>query len=100
MAVDKATAIAQIDDVVKHSSGTEESVTLACAALKRLAPPGSVYLDRMEQALKIVVVGAAGNKGAKYISIIASLHGTLNALRTRRERSASSPMYQCGTLRR
>src|SRR4051812_19854906 len=81
MPIDKMTAIMQIDDVLTHGSATEESVTLACAALRRLAPPGSVYLERMEQAQKIVVVGAAGGRGAKYDAILTSLHGTLKALR-------------------
>ncbi|MCI0376966.1 MAG: bifunctional diaminohydroxyphosphoribosylaminopyrimidine deaminase/5-amino-6-(5-phosphoribosylamino)uracil reductase RibD [Gemmataceae bacterium] len=81
MPIDKATAIAQIDDVLKCGSATEESVTLACAALKRLAPPGSVYLERMEKALGTVVVGLRGSRGAKYLDIITSLHGTLKALR-------------------
>jgi hypothetical protein len=35
MPIDKATVMAQIDDVLKCGSATEESVTLACAALKR-----------------------------------------------------------------
>jgi hypothetical protein len=74
MPIDKATAIAQIDDVLKCGSATEESVTLACAALKRLAPPGSVYLERMEKALGMVVVGRPGSRGAKYLEIITSLH--------------------------
>src|SRR5436190_22880064 len=81
MPIDKTTAIKEIDDVLKHDSSTEMSVTLACAALKRLAPPGSVYLDRMEKALKIVVAGAPGSKGAQYSAILTSLHGTLSALR-------------------
>jgi hypothetical protein len=82
MPVDKGFAIAQIEDVLKSGSVTEESVTLACAALKRLAPPGSAYLDRMEKALGIVVVGAPGSRGAKYQDIVTSLHGTLRALKT------------------
>ena len=81
MPIDKATVIAQIDDVLKHGSATEESVTLACAALNRLAPPGSIYLSRMEKALGIVVVGVPGNRGAKYLEILTSLQGTLKALR-------------------
>lgn len=81
MPIDKAIAIAQIDELLKHASATEESVTLACAALKRLAPPGSVYLERMEHALEIVVAGAGG-MGGWYSTILTSLHGTLRALRT------------------
>ncbi len=81
MPINKMTAIAEIDDVLKHGSATEESVTLACAALKRLAPPGTIYLERMQEALKLVVIGVAGNRGAKYLEILSSLHGTLKALR-------------------
>src|SRR5258708_27373802 len=82
MPVNKSTAVAQIDDVLNCGSATEESVTLACAALKRLAPPGSIYLERMENALAIRVVGGTGSRGAKYQEILTSLHGTLKALRT------------------
>ena len=82
MPIDKATAIAQIDDVLTYGSATEESVTLALRGVEALpARPGSIYLERMEQALKIVVVGAAGSRGAKYSDILTSLHGTLKALR-------------------
>lgn len=81
MPINKATVIAQIDEVLKSESATEESVTLACAALKRLAPPASVYVERMEHALEIRVAGAIGSKGVKYSAILTSLHGTLRALR-------------------
>jgi hypothetical protein len=80
MPAGKLVAIAQINDVLRSDSHTEESITLACAALKRLSPPGSVYLERMETALNTFVVGS-GNLGAKYGSILNSLHGILSALR-------------------
>lgn len=80
MPIDKATVIAEIDDVLRHESATEESVSMACAALKRLAPAGSAYLDRMDAALKVVVVGT-GNRGAKNMDLITRLHGVLRALR-------------------
>jgi hypothetical protein len=79
MPIDKATALAQIDAVLQNSSATDEAITLAAAALQRLSPPGSVYLDRMEKSLKTVRVG--GNRGAYNLSIITELHGILRALR-------------------
>jgi hypothetical protein len=81
LAIDKTTAIAQIDDVLKQGSATEESVTLACAAISRLAPPGTIYVERMQKGLEVKVVGAPGSRGAKYSDILTSLHGILRALR-------------------
>ncbi len=80
MSVNKLTAIAQIDEVLKEDSATEASMSLACAALKRFSPPGSVYLDRMNAALSTVVAGT-GNRGAKNIAMLTGLHGVLQALR-------------------
>jgi hypothetical protein len=79
MPIDKATALAQIDTVLQNSSATEEAITLAAAAIQRLSPPGSVYLDRMAKTLKTVRVG--GNRGGFNISIVTELHGILRALR-------------------
>jgi hypothetical protein len=80
MPINKLTAIAQIDEVLKEGSATEASISIACAALKRLSPPGSIYFDRMNTALSTVVVGT-GNRGAKNMAILTDLHGVLKALR-------------------
>jgi hypothetical protein len=60
MAIDKATALAQIDAVSARRKelgqnwvpeNVQEITTLSCAAIKRLAPPGSAYLEQMESVL-------------------------------------------------
>jgi hypothetical protein len=61
MPIDKTAALAQIDAVSarrKELGGNwvpenvQEITTLSCAAIKRLAPPGSAYLEQMESVLK------------------------------------------------
>jgi hypothetical protein len=61
MSIDKTTALAQIDDVTARRKelnqnwvpeNVQEVITLSCAAIQRLAPPGSAYLDQTEAVLK------------------------------------------------
>jgi hypothetical protein len=61
MPIDKATALAQIDAVTARRKelnnhwvpeNVQEITTLSCAAIQRLAPPGSAYLEQMEAVLK------------------------------------------------
>jgi REase_DpnII-MboI len=61
MPIDKATALAHIDAVTARSKelgqnwvpeNVQEITTLSCAAIRRLAPPGSAYLEQMESVLK------------------------------------------------
>src|SRR5262249_10805044 len=61
---------------------TEEGITRAAAAIRRLSPPGSIYLDRMEEAFKIVppVVGPRA-KAYKDAQVFTALQNVLRALR-------------------
>jgi hypothetical protein len=61
MPIDKTTALAQIDAVTARRKelndkwfpeNVQEITTLSCAAIKRLAPPGSAYLEQMESVLR------------------------------------------------
>ena len=76
------TAVSQIDAVLASSPSTEETVTLLCAALKRLSPPDSVYLDRMEKVLNMKFAGVA-DRGFRYSTIISDLRNVLRALPSR-----------------
>jgi hypothetical protein len=61
MPIDKNTALVQIDAVFQRRKELEnnwfpenivEVLTLTCATIDRLAPPGSTYLDQKEKAFK------------------------------------------------
>jgi hypothetical protein len=61
MPIDKTTALAQIEAITARRKdlndqwfpdSVQEITTLSCAAIKRLAPPGSAYLEQMESVLK------------------------------------------------
>jgi hypothetical protein len=99
MSVDKATALAHIDavsarrkEVEQHwvSENVQEITTLSCAAIKRLAPPGSAYLELMELALQNTIrsVGRSREEEIEF-----RLRGILNALRSdyENERIMDSP---------
>jgi hypothetical protein len=61
MPIDKTTALAQINAVFHRreelegnwsTDNVQEITTLACAVIKRLAPPVSAYIDHMNEALR------------------------------------------------
>ncbi len=87
MAIDKTTALAQIDAVVARRNelsghwvpeNVQEITTLSCAAIKRLAPPGSVYVDQMASVLRNTdkSVGRSKDEEVEF-----RLRGILSALR-------------------
>jgi hypothetical protein len=88
MPIDKATALTQVDAIFARRKELEgnwfpdnvqEITTLACAAIKRLAPPGSAYPDQMEKILKDTLKGLNRSKEEE---IEFRLQGVLRALRT------------------
>jgi hypothetical protein len=85
--IDKLTALAQIDAVFHRRKELEndwvpetlaEVTTLACAAIKRLAPPSSAYLDQVEKTFKdtLRTIGRTREEQIEF-----RLHGILRALR-------------------
>lgn len=87
MAIDKSTATAQIDAVSARRAevnanwvpeNVQEITTLSCAAIKRLAPPGSAYLEQMELVVKNTQksVGRSRDEEIEF-----RLRGILSALR-------------------
>ncbi len=87
MPIDKSTALTQIDAVFtrrKELSGNwvpenvQEITTLSCAAIRRLAPPGSAYLDQMESVLKNTVKSISRSRDEE---VEFRLRGILSALR-------------------
>jgi hypothetical protein len=87
MPIDKAAALAQIDAVFQrrkelgtawYSDNVQEVTTLACAAIKRLAPPGSAYIDQMENLLTNPPKVLGGRQDEE---IALRLQGILRALR-------------------
>jgi hypothetical protein len=87
MPIDKATALAQIDAVFARRKELEgnwqpenvqEVTTLACAVIKRLAPPGSAYLEQMEAVFQNTVRSVSRSKEEE---VEFRLQGILRALR-------------------
>lgn len=87
MPIDKATALSQIDAVFQRrkelqnewfSENVQEITTLACAAIMRLAPPRSAYIDQMQAVLKNTQYSVARSKDEE---IEFRLKGILQALR-------------------
>jgi hypothetical protein len=86
MPIDKATALAHIDDVFKRrkelknwtTEDVAEMVMLECAAIKRLAPPGSAYLDQMEKAFP---EWTRGTQASRVEAAERHLEGILRGLR-------------------
>jgi hypothetical protein len=87
MPIDKATALADIDAVAARrkqigknwvSENVQEITTLACAAIRRLAPPGSAYLEQMESVLKDTQKSIGRSKEEE---VEFRLRGILSALR-------------------
>jgi len=87
MAIDKATALSQIDAVFvrrKELEGNwvpenvQEITTLACAVIKRLAPANSAYLEQMEAVFKNTLrsIGRSKEEEVEF-----RLQGVLRALR-------------------
>jgi len=60
------------------SENVQEITTLACAAIRRLAPPGSAYLEQMESVLKNTQKGLGRSRDEE---IEFRLKGILSALR-------------------
>lgn len=88
MPIDKATALAQIDAVFARRKelkdnwspeNVQEITTLMCAAIKRLAPPNSAYLEQMESVLRNMPKQLGESKSE---TIEFRLQGVLRALRT------------------
>src|SRR2546422_84493 len=87
MSVDKARALSQLDAVIKRRNEVNtdypeqeaEIITLSCAVIRRLSPPGSVYLEIMERAFG----GPIRGDDPRYLNheIAYVLHGVLDALR-------------------
>jgi hypothetical protein len=87
MPIDKATALTQIDTVLQRwqellfsqaSVSFDEVITLACATINRLAPPGSAYLDHMQR----ILADPMRKLGKSNAAVVASrLEGVLKALR-------------------
>lgn len=87
MPIDKTTALAQIDAVSARRKelgqnwvpeNVQEITTLSCAAIRRLAPPGSAYLDQMESVLKNTQKSISRSRDEE---VEFRLRGILNALR-------------------
>jgi hypothetical protein len=87
MTIDKTTALAQIDAVAARRKelndqwfpdNVQEITTLSCAAIRRLAPPGSAYLDQMESVLKNTVKSISRSRDEE---VEFRLRGILGALR-------------------
>lgn len=87
MPIDKGTALAQIDAVFArrkelegnwYPENVQEITTLACAVIKRLAPPGSVYLDHMESVFTNTLHSLSRSKDEE---VEFRLQGVLRALR-------------------
>jgi hypothetical protein len=87
MPIDKTTALAQIDAVTARRKelgdqwfpeNVQEITTLSCAAIRRLAPPGSAYLDQMEAVLENTEKGLTRTRDEE---VEFRLRGILNALR-------------------
>jgi hypothetical protein len=87
MRVDKTTALLQIDAVFARraelsanwvSENVQEVTTLSCAAIRRLSPPGSAYLEQMELVIRNTQksVGRSRDEEVEY-----RLRGILSALR-------------------
>jgi hypothetical protein len=87
MAIDKATALADIDAVTAQRKqlvhnwlpeSVQEITTRSCAAIRRLAPPGSAYVEQMESVLKNTQksIGRSREEEVEF-----RLRGILNALR-------------------
>ena len=87
MPIDKTTALAQIDAVTTRRKelgqnwvpeNVQEITTLSCAAIRRLAPPGSAYLDQMESVLKNTQKSISRSRDEE---VEFRLRGILSALR-------------------
>jgi hypothetical protein len=87
MPIDKATALGQIDAVFARRKELEgnwfpenvqEITTLACAAIKRLAPPDSAYLQQMDAVFSTTSKSLSRSKEEE---IEFRLQGILRALR-------------------
>jgi hypothetical protein len=87
MPIDKTVALAQIDAVTARRKelsdqwvpeNVQEITTLSCAAIRRLAPPGSAYLDQMESVLKNTLKSISRSRDEE-VEIL--LRGILSALR-------------------
>jgi hypothetical protein len=87
MPIDKTTALAQIDAVsVRRKElgqnwvpeNVQDITTLTCAAIKRLAPPGSSYLEQMESVLKNTQKSISRSRDEE---VEFRLRGVLSALR-------------------
>jgi hypothetical protein len=87
MPIDKTTALAQIDAVSARRKelgqnwvpeNVQEITTLSCAAIKRLSPPRSAYLDQMESVLKNTVKSISRSRDEE---VEFRLRGILGALR-------------------
>lgn len=87
MPTDRTEALTQIDAVTARrselarnwvSENVQEITTLSCAAIMRLAPPGSAYLDQMKSVLTNTrqSVGRSRDEEIEY-----RLRGILSALR-------------------
>lgn len=87
MPIDKTTALAQIDAVSARRKelgqnwvpeNVQEIMTLSCATIKRLAPPGSAYLEQMESVLQNTLKSISRSKDEE---VEFRLRGILSALR-------------------
>jgi hypothetical protein len=81
VAIDKAAALAQIDAVLQGLPLTEQGITLAAASIRRLAPAGSTYLERMEKALNIALFVGPSAGAVNNSIIVTKLQDILRALR-------------------
>jgi hypothetical protein len=89
MPIDKAKALSDIDAVIKRRNELDqfmesldestEIITLSCAVIRRLSPPGSAYLESMERAFN----GPFRESDQRFHNqqIAYALGGVLNALR-------------------
>jgi hypothetical protein len=87
MPIDKTTALAHIDAVTARRKelsqnwvpeNVQEITTLSCAAIRRLAPPGSAYLEQMESVLKNTLKSISRSRDEE---VEFRLQGVLSALR-------------------
>ncbi len=87
MPIDKTTALAQIDAVTARRKeldqdwvpeNVQEIITLSRAAIRRLAPPGSAYLEQMESVLKNTLKSISRSRDEE---VEFRLRGILSALR-------------------